>query len=203
MAELTFWMAAPISKEPTDLTSWIRAAKSGNLEAFRELIQFYQRKVLGIAFRLLGRMDLAQDAAQEVFLRLYKYLHRFKENADFYPWLYTMTVNVSRNLRRKGADNRCLSLDAILLEKEIELPSKAADPQTQMLKSEQRQWVHNALRYLSEKEREVLVLRDIEGLSTREVATILGSSEATVRVQASQARLKIRKQLEIVMGKRL
>jgi len=90
-----------------------------------------------------------------------------------------------------------------LLEKEIELPSKAADPQTQMLKSEQRQWVHNALRYLSEKEREVLVLRDIEGLSTREVATILGSSEATVRVQASQARLKIRKQLEIVMGKRL
>src|SRR5947208_2770060 len=78
------------------LRSLIARAKMGQTDAFEEILVRHQRQVLGTAVRLLGNIDDASDAAQEVFLRLHKYLHRFNEEKEFSPWLYRVTINVCR-----------------------------------------------------------------------------------------------------------
>src|SRR5688572_23561369 len=80
----------------------VRRAKAGDREAFEALLAQHERMVLRTALRLLGRMDLAQDAAQEVFLRMHKYLARFDDERELGPWLYRMLVNVCHDLRRRA-----------------------------------------------------------------------------------------------------
>jgi RNA polymerase sigma-70 factor, ECF subfamily len=184
---------------PAEQVQQIQAAQQGDPEAFRAIIADHQRCVLRTAYRLLGNTDQAQDAAQEVFLRVYKYLHRFDCRRDFSPWLYGVTLNVCRTLRQRQRSQRWISLEAIPPEKTMEWVAKLPDPQARTLDAEKRQWVERALQLLSPKEREALVLRDLEGLNTRLVAEILGSSETTVRVQISQARLKVKKHLEAMV----
>src|SRR5689334_4372440 len=79
------------------LASLIERARSGNAEAFEEIVICYQRKILATAWRMLGNQDDARDAAQEVFLRAYKYLGSFNADQDFAGWLYRITVNVCRD----------------------------------------------------------------------------------------------------------
>lgn len=180
--------ALRMADEPSDaagLAPLLRAAKAGDMAAFEQLVRLHERRVLSIAWRMLGDLDDAKDAAQDVFLRLYRFLPRFDERREFSHWLYRMTVNVCRDAarrRRRGEP----------------LPELAADtdPDRDLRAAEARRLVHRALETLPVKERAALVLRDVEGLETEEVARILGSSPATVRSQVSSARLKIRKFIE-------
>src|SRR5262249_17760970 len=136
--------------------------------------------------RLLGNPDDAQDASQEVFLRAFRYLHRFDCRRRFEPWLVRMTVNVCRDFGRRRRPQRSLS-------SEVESLHAAGDPHSGFGCEEQKVLLYAAREELPDRERAAVVLRDIEGFSTSEVAGILGSSEATVRSQISNARLKIRK----------
>jgi RNA polymerase sigma-70 factor (ECF subfamily) len=177
---LALAMACPDRSE--DL---IKLARAGDLAAFEQIILRHERQVLRTALRLLGRMEDAQDAAQEVFLRLYKHLRRFDDAREFAPWLYRVTVNVCRDIHRKRPTTVPL-----------EEMAGPVDAQQDAGLNEQRRIVSEALRTLPEKERAALVLRDIEGLPTSEVARILGSSEVTVRSQVSSARQRIRSFVE-------
>ncbi|MBI1792302.1 MAG: sigma-70 family RNA polymerase sigma factor [Acidobacteria bacterium] len=143
----------------------------------------HERQVYRTALRLLGNVADAQDAAQEVFLRLHKHHRSFDTSRPYAPWLYRVTVNVCRDTLRRRRP--MASLDGV----EPAAPAEAADA---VERGEQRRRVLDALARLPEKERAAVVLRDIEGLPTGEVARILGSSEATVRSQTSKARVKIR-----------
>ena len=156
----------------------------------------YQRQVLTTSLRLLGDLKDAQDASQEVFLRLYKYLHRFEDGREFPPWLYRVTVNVCRDLQRRRQRTATLSLDDLVESGEMREPASSTDLEAELGLAEKRSFVKEALKRLPEKERAAVVLRDIEGLSTREVAGILGSSEVTVRSQVSSARMKMKLFLE-------
>ena len=164
-----------------------KRAIAGDRAAFEQLMSQHERRVLATAYRLLGSLEDAQDAAQEVFLRLFKYLHRFDAKRDVLPWLYRMTVNVCHDFRRKRG--RQAKLDAA---GESDRRPAFAGPDLDFERSDQRRIIELALATLAEKERAAVVLRDIEGLPTREVARILGSSEVTVRSQVSMARVKIR-----------
>jgi RNA polymerase sigma-70 factor, ECF subfamily len=119
-----------------------------------------------------------------VFLRLYKNLGKVQA-ADALPaWLYRVTVNACHDLRRrKPMPAPDSSAD--------DLVAGGMDPQTALTQSERRRVLELSLRILPEKERAALVLRDLEGLSTADVARALGSSEATVRSQVSKARAKV------------
>jgi len=139
--------------------------------------------------RLLGSMEDAQDAAQEVFLRAFRFLHRFDSRRRFEPWLIRMTVNVCRDIGRKKQQYPTVAFD-------FERLRAGGDPHSELSSEEQRQSLYAALAELPEKEKSAVVLRDIEGFSTAEVAEILGSSEATVRSQISTARIKIRKAIQ-------
>ncbi len=172
---------------PEDSAGLLRDAKAGDRAAFEQVLLRHERRVLLTALRLLGRWEDAQDAAQEVFIRLHRYLDRFDDTAEFAPWLYRMTVNVCRDLGRKRVAHDELDPNAA---------DPASGPERSARSAEQRRILQAALERLPEKERAALVLRDLEGLPTREVARILGSSEATVRSQVSSARLRILKLTE-------
>lgn len=174
------------------LSLLIERAKAGDASAFDRLIICCQPKVISIAWRMLGNTEDAKDAMQEAFLRAYKYLHRFDNRQPFRNWLYRITINVCRDmLRRRARSDLFTSLEA---EQELGNLDKLAgpdDPEAAADLAQCRAMIARALDTLSEKERAVIVLRDLEGLSTEEVARIMGSSKSTVRAQLSSARLKI------------
>jgi RNA polymerase sigma-70 factor (ECF subfamily) len=174
------------SGEPADRV--LSLAQSGDPAAFEALLRMHEVSVARTALRLTANRQDAQDAAQEVFLRLHCSLRRIDESRNLPGWLYRVTVNVCHDILRKRRNTG--SLDEA--EARLSVPSCT---EAEVSRAQQLKLVDDALRTLPEKERAAVTLRDIEGLSTREVAEILGSSEATVRSQISAARLKIRKML--------
>jgi RNA polymerase sigma-70 factor (ECF subfamily) len=157
----------------------------GGGRAFEGLVAAHERMVLRVAYRLLGRLEDAQDAAQEVFLRLFRNLDRI--GADPKAWLYRVTVNVCNDHHRRRKTT--LELDS----RPHSSADPAPDPERAMALEERKRLVAEGLETLPERERAAVVLRDIEGLSTAEVAGILGVEEVTVRSQVFSARLKLAK----------
>ena len=177
-------MGEPAESEET--ARWLYLARSGDTAAFEALLRTHEVQVARTALRLLGNRQDAQDAAQDVFLRLHRNLRQIDGTGNLAGWLYRVTVNVCRDMLRKRK-NVALLDDARL--------GVESSTEADLVREQQRRMVMEAVRTLPERERAALTLRDMEGLSTREVAGILGSSEATVRSQVSAARLKIRKML--------
>ena len=177
-------------------------ARAGDLAAFEELMLQHERMVLMTALRVLGSREDAQDAAQQVFLRLHKYLHQFRGDASaeqvFTSWLYRMTINVCRDMQRQQKIGRA----SVPLE-EVRLVSLEQGPEEVLRAEEKRNILLQALAELPEKEKSAVVLRDIQGLSTREVAGIMGTTEATVRSQVSEARWKMKKFADRYLKRRL
>jgi RNA polymerase sigma-70 factor, ECF subfamily len=156
-------------------------AQGGDQKAFGDLVSRFQSKVLTTAWRLLRDREDALDAAQETFVRLFKYIDTYDRSRDFGAWIYRITVNVSHGLaKRRGRSFEPVS--------EVIAPSTSTPADSRDLQ--------RAMETLTEKERTALVLRDLEGLPTEEVARILGSSPTTVRVHICAARKKIRRYLE-------
>lgn len=174
----------------------IARAVSGDRTAFGEIVIRHQRRVLTLALRLLGTREDAQDAAQEVFMRALKYLRRFDTSKPLEPWLVRTTVNVCRELGRKRLQ-RQITFGASSVSEPLD---PGNNPHKELVVVEQRRMIQQALKGLGERERMAVVLRDIEGLTTSEVADILGSDESTIRCQISVARLKIRKAIERSKG---
>ena len=173
--------------------SIIERAKAGEPGAFEQMIDCYQRKVLSTAWRMLGNREDARDAAQEVFLRVHKYLKGFHSDQDFAAWLYRIIVNVCRDHKRKrGGHHQFASFESEREAGTLDALASDEDVEANAIKSQQRALIAEALDTLSTKERAALVLRDLEGLSTEEVARVLGSSQTTVRTQISSARAKIK-----------
>lgn len=152
------------------------------LAFFERLVRLHERMVLGVAYRLLGRMEDAQDAAQEVFLRLFQ--KRGQIQGDPKPWLYRVTVNVCNDWYRKRS---------AVTEPDEHAADPSPDALTAITLDERKRLLSEGLKTLGEKERAAIVLRDIEGLSTQEVAKILGVEEVTVRSQICIARMKLAK----------
>lgn len=194
---LALRMTGPAPEDSTaDSAQALERAMAGDRAAFDELLRCYEWRVLMTAWRILGSKEDAQDAAQEVFLRLYRHLHRVDPKRPLLPWLYRITVNVCHDLHRKQRQETALQVE------EIECASTTVDAADEITRAEQKQMVAAASQTLTEKERAAVVLRDIQGLSTSEVARILGSRETTVRSQISSARAKIKKFLERMEGRR-
>ncbi|MEO8596919.1 MAG: sigma-70 family RNA polymerase sigma factor [Candidatus Solibacter sp.] len=172
------------------------AARSGDLAAFDGLMRQYERLVLVTALRLVGNLEDAQDVSQEVFLKLYRNLVKVGTQDAVANWLYRVTVNACHDLRRKRRPEDPVDSAA-------ELAAAGADPHQALAATERSRVLDLSLRMLAEKERAALVLRDLEGLSTEEVARILGSSEATVRSQVSKARVKVKGFVDRYFGRRV
>lgn len=150
--------------------------------SFDQVIRQRETQVLRTAFRILGNWADAEDVAQEVFLRLHKNGLKFENEAAVGGWLYRVTVNLCVDRTRSARPAQELP----------ELPSPDRSAEAAVLVEEEKQRLMAALATLPTKERAAVVLREIEGLSTAEVAGVLGSSEVTVRSQISKAMVKLR-----------
>jgi RNA polymerase sigma-70 factor (ECF subfamily) len=190
-------MALPgdaLPRNQTALNLLVERAAAGDKAAFEQIMIHSQQRVMAMSWRILGNEADARDASQEVFLRVYKYLGRFKQDQDFFAWVYRITVNVCRDMlkKRQHESDRFRALDADPSEEILEIPFVHEDAEQTLIQAQRRELISRAIATLPFKERASIVLRDVEGLSTDEVARVLKSSSTTVRSQISSARRKIR-----------
>jgi RNA polymerase sigma-70 factor (ECF subfamily) len=187
---------AALPAEAAEVARLVRLTLRGDHAAFEQIIIRYESRVMTLAARLLGSRDDARDVVQEVFLRAFKYLHRADPQKPLEPWLLRIAVNVCRDAARRRGRREATFVDA----EPAEPIDQSGDPCAGLERKEQRVLLQRALGLLPEKERLAIVLRDIEGLSTADVAAILQSSETTVRSQVSRGRLRLKAALGQRMG---
>ena len=178
----------------------IRASQAGDEDAFARLVARYQDKAFWVAYNLVGNVEDARDIGQEAFVRVYRALDRFDFNMSFYTWLYRIVTNLSIDRLRKTRKHTVVGLNEL----EELLKDTAGDnhPSFRMEREELKASVRSVLHTLPEKYRTVLVLRDIEGLSCKEISSITGTSHATVRWRLHTARKLFKEKWERERRKR-
>jgi RNA polymerase sigma-70 factor (ECF subfamily) len=168
----------------------IGRAQAGDVGAFEALTCVHADRLYTVALRFLGDGGEAEDVLQETLLRAWRGIRRFEGRAMVFTWLYRIAVNESnRALERRQRRGANLSVD----EQATEVPAPSRDgPASQAERQELREALQLAISQLSVPCRTALVLRDIEGLSTREAAEIAGVGEAAFKSRLHQARLSVR-----------
>ncbi|MFO1052447.1 MAG: sigma-70 family RNA polymerase sigma factor [Planctomycetota bacterium] len=161
----------------------VRRVLDGEEDAFGELVHRYSRRAFWIAWHVLGAVEDARDVVQESFLRLHRSLHRYDFARSFYTWFYRIVMNLAIDALRRRRSAKAVAVED--LGDEIapnERPSQALE------RDEERSQVWRVLDALDPKFRAVLVLRDIHGLSSREIAPILGVTHVTARWRLHRGR---------------
>jgi RNA polymerase sigma-70 factor, ECF subfamily len=184
-----------MSRETNDL-ELVERFKSGDVAAFNELVRRYQERVYWLARRTVGSHDDANDVVQDVFVRVYEALRKFRAEANFYTWLYRITVNASLNAVRKKRIKEFLPYDDILAE---QLPGDS-ESDRDVLQQEYRTVLEEAILKLPAKQRMVFVMRYHEELPFEEIAHRLKKSVGGTKANYFHALKKIsvyvRKELE-------
>lgn len=177
----------------------VHAAKKGDLEAFSQLVQLYDRNVFRIAQHITHNEEDAQDVVQEAFLKAYTNLEQFQENSKFYTWLVRIAVNEALMKLRKRRTSKTVSLDDDVETEEGVMPREVADwspnPEQIYGQTELGDILKKTIQGLPPGFRTVFVLRDVEGLSTEETAETLGLSVPAVKSRLLRARLQLRERL--------
>lgn len=194
-----------IAGESTEL-DLVRRARNGDREAFSRLVKGYQKRVVSVAYRLLGNAEDACDVAQDAFVRAFRALPNLEDAARFGPWLMKVTSNLALNFRRSRRRRVAASLDpAVEPDPAMQNPGSGrrmavrAQEQEDSLAGETRDAIHDALRQLPEKQRLALVLFSVEGMKQTEVAEILDCSVELVKWNVFQARKKLKELLADVL----
>ena len=179
---------APDSAETE--ASLLARAQAGDVAAFERLSGAYADRLFMLLVRLLGDRAEAEDVAQEVMLRAWRGIARFRGQSSYFTWLYRIAVNeASRALEKRARWPAGVSIGA----RELELPAAPAqEPSRQAENSELRRALGKALADLPPPLRTAIVLRDVEGLSTQQAAEIAGVGQAAFKSRLHQARLQVR-----------
>ena len=182
----------------TDDQLLIERCRSGHPEAFGDLVSKYQRRLVRTLSSLLGNGHDALDVAQDAFLKAYLNLESFRGDAAFYSWLFRIAWNGAATLRRKQRVRASASLDAIREMSGIEPDdtSSTSDPTRALQTSEDQQLLRQSLNELGEDYRTALILKEIEGLSYEEIATLTDCPIGTVRSRIHRARQELRAKLD-------
>jgi len=179
----------------------------GDSDAFEILFERHQKRMLNVAYRMLGDYDEACDVVQEAFLAAYRAIHSFRREAAFSTWLYGIVVNHARN-RIKQAEGR-LRHEARSIDDPVgiqdgrlqrELPDCGESAIERLEKKEIEARVQDCIRTLEPDQREVLILRDIQGFSYEEIGGLLKLADGTVKSRLFRARAALKDCLVNVLG---
>jgi RNA polymerase sigma-70 factor, ECF subfamily len=183
--------AEPPSGDERDL---IQRCLTGDTSAFEPLVERYRQRVWRLAFQLLHDREEAWDCAQEAFVRAFHSLPSFRGQSAFYTWLFRITVNVATDRQRaRGAQARAFGAERVPEEEwKRTMPDVGARPDQAAVQSEQRERIRQALHALPPKARTIIMLSDVEGLSYREIAEVLGCPIGTVMSRLHNARKRLR-----------
>ena len=163
--------------------------QKGDEAAFEEFVTAYEKQVYRLALRQLGNPHDAQDAAQEVFLRAYRGIGRFRADAKLSTWVFQIAMNVCIDMVRRQSRRPVVSLtQGDDEESMIDLPDESYAPEPIYERRALREEVQSALKRLSPEHREIIVLRDITGLSYEEIADVLQITTGTVKSRLFRAR---------------
>jgi len=165
----------------------VARASRGDVEAFRRLVQEHSGLVHRVAFRVLG-VDEAQDASQEVWIRVWRNIKSFRGESAFSTWLYRITVNTCLSVRQREARRGEREYSGDELPYLPEPPGGDADPETATLSAERRDEIQAALQHVRAEHRAALVLRHMEGLSYAEIAEVLEVPDGTAKGWVSRGR---------------
>jgi RNA polymerase sigma-70 factor (ECF subfamily) len=172
----------------------VRLSREGSEEAFAELVKIYKIKVFNLAYSLTRDRDVADDLAQEAFIKAYYALPRFQSRSGFGTWLYRIAINHVRDYLRKKSRIIQISIENIK-ESSILQEDKTMKEEKEHIEAQRRQLVRQSIRSLPEKHQVILSLRDIQGFSYEEISKILKISAGTVDSRIHRARKMLRKKL--------
>jgi RNA polymerase sigma-70 factor, ECF subfamily len=176
----------------------IERARSGDDGAFNQVVQVYRKRILGTIARLIGRPEDVEDVGQEVFLRLYFSLDQLRTPEVFEPWLYRLTVNAAydylrRQKRRRESRMSDLSEQQVVMADAVAGSKQSEENQRRARVKEQ---VEDLLGQVSEEDRILLMLKEVEGLSLKELEKIYNANENALKVRLFRARQRVLKAYE-------
>lgn len=170
----------------------IKLCQDGDKTAFEMLFRKYNKLVYGIAYRMTNNKEDALDLTQDIFLNIYQNINKFKFKSTFSTWLYRISVNMCIDeLRRRKKYNNASETES---QNQIEIDERT--PEDYAISNERERLIKEAINSLNEKDRAIIVLRDIEGLSYNEIADVLKCSLGRVKSRIHEARKKLKVFLE-------
>jgi RNA polymerase sigma-70 factor (ECF subfamily) len=194
--------SAPIEEDKAGEDKLVLAAAKGNLEAFNRLVEIYEQRVFGLAYRLLNDREAAADATQDSFFQAYRALNQYR-GGSFKSWLFRITSNICYDRLRSRKRRPTTSLEEMLVEAENSggnaggvLEDPDSDPGDKVLKREIMAELNRAMAQLPPEQKIVVVLSDVQGMTYEEIASITGASLGTVKSRLSRGRAKIRELLQ-------
>lgn len=178
-------------------TQTVKAAIKGDTASFEQLVQMYQNRVYSLSLRLTGAPQDAEDLAQEVFVKAYRFIGSFRADSDFGTWLHRIAINTWLNRKRKIAPVAAFSLDESIGiddgEVKREIADFSGDPEKVFLDTQMSERLQRAVESLPKEQKAVMLLREVEDYSYEEIAQIMDCSVGTVRSRLSRARDALRK----------
>jgi len=171
----------------------VARAREGREPAYRELIGRYQRPVFSLIYRLVRDREKAEDLVQEVFIRVYRHIHRFDRSKKFSTWVYTIASNLAKNELRNRSRNPLVLFQTIRgtwddEDRPLQFEDTTARPDDMYRKRHLRELVEDTVAKLPEHHRQVFVLRELEGKSYEEIADITDCNLGTVKSRLNRAR---------------
>jgi len=168
----------------------VRLCQNGDTAAFEQLFYKHQERVYSTALRMMSNQEDAQDLTQEIFVKAYQNIRKFNFRSAFSTWLYRLAVNMCIDELRKRKSANTMPLEEAISQADANTPEDYA-----ISRDTERQ-VWNAINSLKEKERAIIILRDIEGLSYKEIAEVFRCSLGRVKSRLHEARQKLKTILE-------
>lgn len=169
-------------------------ASKGNIEAFEELVDIYYKGIVGICYSVLGNNEDALDCTQETFVKAYKNIHKYDSRSSFFTWVYRIAINTSYDfVRKKKRQREVFSDNVIDTGKDyvrMQLKDEKDGPHEKLIKKISDVKVRSIICSLPEKYSRIIFMKDIEGLSYKEISEIEGINEGTVKSRLFRAREK-------------
>jgi RNA polymerase sigma-70 factor (ECF subfamily) len=192
------WIALN-DRETMDEAALIQQAQQGDVDAYNRLVLHYQDQAFGVAYRIMGDSDSAADATQEAFISAYRALGSFR-GGSFKSWLLRIVTNACYDELRRRKRRPKASLDALYVEDEtpdsVSLATRSDNPETYAQRMDLQKAILACLQGLSEDQRVIAVLSDIEGFSYDEISGIVGVALGTVKSRLSRSRRNLRECLQ-------
>ena len=170
--------------------------QQGNENAYVELVNRYKNKLINFTFNYLGDRDLAEDIVQETMLKLYEKRHYYKAIAKFSTWIYTIARNqANTELRKRKRRNISFLSQMTKNGKDFDLDSKSPDLINELQNTYLAKRINKAIQLLPEHFREVIVLRDIQGLSYEDIGLVMDAPLGTIKSRINRARIQLQAEL--------
>ena len=172
----------------------IRRVQQGDTEAFEALVAAYEKNVFNVALQMTGNREDAQDLTQEAFIKAYSSLSSFRGDSRFSSWLYRIVSNVCLDFKRRQSRRPSASLTVEDDEGEsvqLDIADESQSPEALLERKMTREAVREGLKQLPDEQRQILLLREIQGLSYEEIGEAMGLEEGTVKSRIFRARKKL------------